>query len=97
VAARSRIRVWTPRSFDRQTTHSHPEGGIRLLEGNLGRSFIKSSAVSPEHLSMTAPAVVISHQDELKYLFERGELDRDCVIVARFQGPALTGCPSYIN
>jgi len=71
----------------------HPEGGIRLLEGNLGRSLIKTSAVAPERQSMTAPAVVISDQEELKALFERGELDRDCVIVARFQGPAANGMP----
>jgi phosphogluconate dehydratase len=36
---------------------------------------------------------VVSHQDELKYLFDRGELDRDCVIVARFQGPSANGMP----
>ena len=71
----------------------HPEGGIRLLEGNLGRSLIKTSAVAPERQSMTAPAVVISNQEELKVLFERGELDRDCVVVARFQGPAANGMP----
>jgi phosphogluconate dehydratase len=70
-----------------------PEGGIRLLEGNLGRSLIKSSAVSPDHLKIKAPAVVISHQDELKTLFDLGELDRDCVIVARFQGPSANGMP----
>ena len=69
------------------------EGGIRLLEGNLGRSLIKSSAVAPERQAVTAPAVVISHQDELKMRFERGELDRDCVIVARFQGPSSNGMP----
>jgi phosphogluconate dehydratase len=71
----------------------HPEGGIRLLEGNLGRSLIKTSAVAPERQCMTAPAVVISDQEELKVLFERGELDRDCVVVARFQGPAANGMP----
>ena len=70
-----------------------PEGGIRLLQGNLGRSLIKSSAVSPEHLKIEAQAVVISHQDELKSLFDRGELNRDCVIVARFQGPCANGMP----
>ena len=70
-----------------------PEGGIRLLEGNLGRSLIKSSAVSSEHLKIEAPAVVISHQDELKSLFDRGELNKDCVIVARFQGPSANGMP----
>ena len=70
-----------------------PEGGIRLLEGNLGRSLIKSSAVSSEHLKIEAPAVVISHQDELKSLFDCGELNKDCVIVARFQGPSANGMP----
>lgn len=70
-----------------------PEGGIRLLEGNLGRSLIKSSAVSSEHLKIEAPAVVIPHQDELKSLFDRGELNKDCVIVARFQGPSANGMP----
>ena len=69
------------------------EGGIKLLEGNLGRSLIKSSAVDKAHRSITAPAVVISHQDELKHLFEQGALDRDCVIVARFQGPRANGMP----
>ena len=69
------------------------EGGIRLLQGNLGRSLIKTSAVDPERHHITAPAVVISHQDELRPLFERGELDRDCVIVVRFQGPAANGMP----
>jgi len=71
----------------------HPEGGIRLLEGNLGRSLIKTSAVAAERQRITAPAVVISDQAELKTLFERGELDRDCVVVARFQGPAANGMP----
>lgn len=70
-----------------------PEGGIKLLEGNLGRSLIKSSAVAEPHRSISAPAVVISHQDELKQLFEQGALDRDCVVVARFQGPAANGMP----
>ena len=71
----------------------YPEGGIRLLEGNLGRSLIKTSAVAEERQRITAPAVVISDQAELKALFERGDLDRDCVVVARFQGPAANGMP----
>ena len=71
----------------------HPEGGIRLLEGNLGRSLMKTSAVALERQSLTAPAVVISDQEELKALFQRGELNRDCVVVARFQGPAANGMP----
>jgi len=69
------------------------EGGIKLLQGNLGRSLIKSSAVAEAHRSISAPAVVISHQDELRQLFEQGALDKDCVIVARFQGPRANGMP----
>jgi phosphogluconate dehydratase len=71
----------------------HPEGGIRLLKGNLGRSLIKTSAVAAKRQRITAPAVVISDQAELQVLFERGELDRDCVVVARFQGPSANGMP----
>ncbi|EED35525.1 phosphogluconate dehydratase [Luminiphilus syltensis NOR5-1B] len=70
-----------------------PEGGVRLLEGNLGRSVIKISAVNPEHWRVRAPAVVIDDQNDLKALFEAGELDRDCVVVVRFQGPAANGMP----
>ncbi|MEL0204003.1 MAG: phosphogluconate dehydratase [Halieaceae bacterium] len=93
-----RWRPATEKSHDPEVIRSSDkpfasEGGIRLLEGNLGRSLIKSSAVAPERQAVTAPAVVISHQDELKMRFERGELDRDCVIVARFQGPSANGMP----
>jgi len=70
-----------------------PEGGIKLLQGNLGRSLIKASAVAESHRAISAPAVVISHQDELKQLFEQGALDKDCVVVARFQGPQANGMP----
>ena len=91
-------RVAADRSLDPQVIRPAeaafaPEGGIRLLEGNLGRSLIKSSAVASERQSIAAPAVVISHQDELKALFEQGALDRDCVVVARFQGPCANGMP----
>lgn len=69
------------------------EGGVRLLTGNLGRSVIKTSAVASAHAVIRAPAIVIDSQNELKPLFESGELDRDCVIVVRFQGPAANGMP----
>ena len=70
-----------------------PEGGVRLLTGNLGRSVIKVSAVTEEHYVVRAPAVVIDSQYKLKAMFDAGELDRDCVVVARFQGPAANGMP----
>lgn len=69
------------------------EGGVRLLSGNLGRSVIKVSAVAREHWQVSAPAVVIDSQDALKAKFDAGELDRDCVVVVRFQGPKANGMP----
>ncbi|SEG50138.1 phosphogluconate dehydratase [Marinobacterium lutimaris] len=68
-------------------------GGLRLMSGNLGRGVMKISAVKPEHRVVEAPAVVLQDQDELKPMFERGELDRDCVLVVRFQGPNAIGMP----
>lgn len=70
-----------------------PEGGLRLLEGNLGRGVIKISAVAPEHRFVKAPAVVIDSQHALEAKFKAGELDKDCVVVVRFQGPAANGMP----
>lgn len=69
------------------------EGGLRLLEGNLGRSVIKVSAVSAEHRIVEAPAVVIDSQHALQGLYDSGELNRDCVVVVRFQGPIANGMP----
>ena len=69
------------------------EGGLRLLKGNLGRGVIKVSAVAPEHQIVEAPAIVIDGQDQLKPLFEAGALDRDCVVVVRYQGPQALGMP----
>ena len=69
------------------------EGGLRLLTGNLGRAMIKVSAVKPEHRRVSAPAVVVDGQQALADLFDAGELDRDCVVVVRFQGPRANGMP----
>ena len=69
------------------------EGGLRLLKGNLGRGVIKVSAVAAEHQIVEAPAVVIEAQDDLAALFESGQLNRDCVVVVRFQGPKALGMP----
>ena len=70
-----------------------PEGGLRLLEGNLGRSVIKVSAVAPEHRVVEAPARVFEDQTELFTAFEAGELEQDVIAVVRFQGPAANGMP----
>ena len=69
------------------------EGGLRLLQGNLGRSVIKVSAVAREHRVVEAPARVFDSQAELQSLFEQGELDGDVVAVVRFQGPRANGMP----
>ncbi len=68
-------------------------GGLKLLQGNLGRSVIKISAV-PEALHVIeAPARVFNSQDELQAAFKAGELDRDIVCVVRWQGPQANGMP----
>lgn len=69
------------------------EGGISLLEGNLGRAVIKTSAVKPEHRAVTAPALIFSSQEEFLEAFARGELHRDFVAVLWFQGPEANGMP----
>ena len=69
------------------------EGGLRLLEGNLGRAVIKISAVAEEHRVIEAPARVFETQDALKAAFEAGELECNVVAVVRFQGPRANGMP----
>ncbi|MFM7024463.1 MAG: phosphogluconate dehydratase, partial [Limnohabitans sp.] len=68
-------------------------GGLKLLQGNLGRSVIKISAV-PEVLHVIeAPARVFDSQESLQKAFQAGELERDVVCVVRWQGPQANGMP----
>ena len=69
------------------------EGGLKLLQGNLGRGVIKISAVKPQHRLVEAPALVFASQDDMLAAFKRGELERDFVAVIRFQGPKANGMP----
>ena len=69
------------------------DGGLRLLQGNLGRSVVKVSAVKPEHRVVRAQAVVVSDQQDLLALFNAGELERDFIAVVRYQGPRANGMP----
>ena len=69
------------------------EGGLRLLTGNLGKGIIKVAAVAEKHLVVEAPALIIDNQDDLEPLFQSGALDRDIVVVVRFQGPKANGMP----
>ena len=70
-----------------------PEGGLRVVDGNLGRGVIKVSAVEPEHRVVEAPAIIFHDQRSLAEAFEAGELERDFVAVVRFQGPRANGMP----
>ncbi len=70
-----------------------PDGGMRLLQGNLGRAIIKTSAVDASRLTIEAPARVFHDQDAVLRAFKAGELDRDVVAVVRFQGPRANGMP----
>lgn len=70
-----------------------PEGGLRVMEGNLGRGVMKVSAVAPEHQVVEAPARVFHDQQALADAFQAGELERDFVAVMRFQGPRCNGMP----
>jgi phosphogluconate dehydratase len=70
-----------------------PDGGIRVLEGSLGRAVIKVSAVAPEDRVVVAPARVFDSQESFLAAFERGELEVDHVAVVRYQGPRANGMP----
>lgn len=69
------------------------EGGLRLVDGNLGKGIIKISAIAPEHRLVEAPCVVFESQEELIASFKAGELEKDFVAVVRFQGPCANGMP----
>ncbi|KVW68325.1 phosphogluconate dehydratase [Burkholderia ubonensis] len=70
-----------------------PDGGLRLMQGRLGRGVIKISAVAPEHRKVQAPAIVFDSQEAVQEAFDRGELKRDFVAVVRFQGARANGMP----
>ena len=69
------------------------DGGLKLLQGNLGRSVIKVSAVKHEHRAVQAPAIVFHSQEAFMKAFKAGELDKDFVAVLTFQGPRANGMP----
>ena len=69
------------------------DGGMRLVKGNLGRAIFKTSAVDPARWTIEAPARIFFDQDQVIAAFKTGELDRDVVVVVRFQGPRANGMP----
>jgi len=92
--------AWSPVPVSRDTTMLRPasdpflpDGGMRLVHGNLGRGTFKTSAVARERWTVEAPARVFSDQNEVLAAYENGELDRDVIVVVRFQGPQANGMP----
>ena len=69
------------------------DGGMRLVQGNLGRATFKTSAVDPSRYTIEAPARVFDTQDAVNAAFKAGELNGDVVVVVRFQGPRANGMP----
>ncbi len=69
------------------------DGGMRLLEGNLGRACFKTSAVDESRWTVEAPCRVFEDQPSVAAAFKAGELERDVVVVVRFQGPRANGMP----
>ncbi|GHB16012.1 phosphogluconate dehydratase [Salinicola rhizosphaerae] len=70
-----------------------PTGGLAVLDGNLGRGVIKVSAIKPAFRHVEAPVRIFDDQAQVKSAFESGELDRDVIVVVRFQGPRANGMP----
>jgi phosphogluconate dehydratase len=69
------------------------DGGLKVLDGNLGRAVIKISAVAPEHRRIRAPARIFHTQEDVEAAYSAGEFDSDFVAVVRFQGPKAIGMP----
>jgi phosphogluconate dehydratase len=69
------------------------EGGLRLVKGDLGRAVIKISAVKTENRIVEAPAAVFETQEDVLAAFKAGDLNRDVIVVLRFQGPKANGMP----
>ena len=70
-----------------------PDGGMRLLAGNLGRCVMKTSAVEEERWTIEARARIFDDQDAVLAAYQAGELHRDVIVVVRFQGPSANGMP----
>ena len=72
-------------------------GGLKVLDGPLGRAVIKTSAVDVTRHVVEAPARVFHSQDALLAAFKAGELTTDIIAVVRFQGPKAIGMPELHN
>ena len=69
------------------------EGGLVLLDGNLGRAVAKTSAVDPAFWQIRAQARIFESEAAVQAAYSAGELTGDLVLVVRFQGPRANGMP----
>jgi phosphogluconate dehydratase len=87
-----------PKSFDSSILKSvedphQKNGGLKMLKGNIGKGVIKISAVSIDQQKIKAPAMVFDNQNDVKEAYDKGLLNKDVIIVVRFQGPRANGMP----
>lgn len=69
------------------------EGGLKLLNGNIGRGLIKISAVPEARWHTKGPAKVFIDQQQVHEAYQLGALNQDCIIVLKNQGPKANGMP----
>src|SRR3546814_11353862 len=72
-----------------------PDGGMRLLTGNLRRAILKTSAVDEDRWTIEAPARIFDDQNQVIAAFKAGELHRDTTVVVRFPGPRAKAIPAF--
>ncbi len=92
--------IWNDAGASKDTSVVRPAsepfsatGGLKLLQGNLGRSVIKVSAVPDDRHIIEAPARVFDSQEAMLAAFKAGEMEKDMVVVVRWQGPRANGMP----
>ena len=71
-----------------------PDGGMRLVQGNLGRAIFKTSAVDEARWTIEAPARVLRSTRKQCWLrSRRASWTATWSVVVRFQGPRANGMP----
>jgi phosphogluconate dehydratase len=68
-------------------------GGLKLIDGNIGRGIIKTSSLKSSITHIEGHAIVFNNQEEVLDAFGLGKLNKDCIIVVRGQGPSANGMP----
>lgn len=68
-------------------------GGLKLVNGNIGKGIIKTSSLTEPDAEIVAPVSVFNDQEAVLEAFGIGRLNKDCIIVVRGQGPSANGMP----